>query len=390
MPDRIILRKNEATRIMTGHPWIYHNEIERFEGKIISGSIVSVFAYEGFFVGKGFLNTASKIFVRILTWRDEVLDRAFFKQRIDDAFTLRQQAGFEKSYRAFFAEADGIPGFIVDKYDDYLVIQILSLGVERLKTMLIDLLVERYHPKGIYQRVDEHVHVLEGLVSEAGVVYGAVPESVEIQEGDCRFLVNIREGQKTGMFLDQSRNRLAIRKYAKGRTVLDCFAHLGQFAIQAMHAGASSAVAIDISPAAIEGIERNARLNDVPVTAIRTDVFSFLREEVTQEHSYGMIILDPPAFTKTSAKVAQAIRGYKEINVQALKLIEEGGYLVSASCSQHIPLNPFIDMIREAANDTHKRLQLLETLTQPQDHPILLSSPETMYLKLLIIKVTSL
>ncbi|MBN2696271.1 MAG: class I SAM-dependent rRNA methyltransferase [Bacilli bacterium] len=386
---RIYLDKDEELRILRGHKWIYNNEIKRIEGKILSGDIVKVYTYDGQFVGQGFLNTASKIMVRMLSRQELPIDESFFQRKILSAFEARIASGFTDSFRAFFGEADGIPGLIIDKYGDYLSVQFLTLGVDQRKKMFVDLMVEIFKPKGIYERSDVTVREKEGLSEIKGLLYGEVPDSVVITEGNARFNVNIKEGQKTGTFLDQSQNHQAIARYATGKAVLDCFAHNGNFAIQSLLAGAKQAKAVDISATAVEAIVANAKLNAVEVEAIQADVFDYLHQESDRKSQYDMIILDPPAFTKTQAKLENALKGYQDINYHAIKLLTEGGILVSASCSHYVGLELFLEMLTEASAKAGKSVQLLELRMQSGDHPSLLGSTETLYLKFVICRVNT-
>jgi len=387
---KVYLNKNEEDRIIRGHAWVFSNEVSRLEGKVQSGDIVSVYSHAGLFLGQGFLNTASKIFVRIVSRSEAKIDEEFFRRKLVSAKYLRVEAGFGETYRAFFAEADGIPGLIVDKYSQYLSVQFLTLGVDIRRDMFIRLLVGIYQPLGIYERSDVAVREKEGLPERTGVCYGEIPAEVEIREGDLSFLVDIQNGQKTGTFLDQSRNHQAIRSYCPGKRVLDCFSHNGNFALQAKAAGAEEVIAVDLSREACATIARNAELNKLEITIVQADVFEFLRKEIQNSRPYGLIVLDPPAFTKTRQKLPQALRGYKDINLQAMRLLEDGGILVSASCSHYLDLFTFMDVLGEAAMDAGKSLKLLEIKTQAPDHPALIGSEETLYLKFLILKVDTL
>ncbi len=384
---KVYLDQGEEKRIIDGHPWIYNNEVARIEGDIKSGDVVSVFTASGTFIGQGFLNTASKIMVRMLTNTALEVDVDFFRSRLYCAQKARLDSGYSGSFRAFFAEADGIPGLVVDKYEDYLSVQFLTLGVDKRKAMFVDLLKEIYHPLGIYERSDVPIRAKEGLEPVKGLLYGVLPQEVIIREGNASFIVDIANGQKTGAFLDQSRNHLAIVPFAQGRKVLDCFSHDGNFAIQAGLAKAAHTTAIDISSEAIERIHQNAKLNNVQIEAIRAEVFTFLSESLQAGNRYDMIILDPPAFTKTANKVDQAMKGYLQINHVAMKLLQDDGILVSASCSQHIGIEMFIGMLKEAAAKASKKVQLVDFRIQSGDHPQLLGADETAYLKFAICRV---
>lgn len=387
---KIILNPGEERRLLAGHPWVYNNEVARLSGTIHSGDIVSVYSAQGEWIGQGFLNTESKIFVRLLSRSEATIDLDFYKEKLQVAKTLRLEAGYLDTYRAFFAEADGIPGLIVDKYGDYLSVQFLSLGIDRRKQDIVSLLRELYHPVGIVERSDSPVRDKEGLPRESGILFGSIPERVLTYEGECRFFVDLLCGQKTGSYLDQARNHLAIRPYCQNKRVLDCFSHAGHFAIQAARAGARSVTAVDRSEDACLTIEQNQTENQVQLTIVKADVFDYLQQEIDRQASFDLVILDPPAFTKTKTKLPQAKMGYRHINRMALDLLTEGGILVSASCTQHLSLTEFLDVIREAAVDAKKQVQLLELKTQGPDHPALLSYEESLYLKFVILRVTSL
>jgi len=387
---KIILNPGEEKRLLDGHPWVYNNEVNRLLGRIQSGDIVSVYSYQGDWIGQGFLNTQSKIFVRLLSRSEAPIDLDFFRRKLIIAKENRIQAGYQDTFRAFYAEADGIPGLIIDKYGEYIAVQFLSLGLDLRKQEIVSLIQEVYQPKGIYERSDSPIREKEGLPSVSGNLFGTTPKWVVTNEGECRFLVDIQEGQKTGTFLDQTQNHLAIRPYCSHKRVLDCFSHAGHFAIQAAHAGAQSVTAVDLSEDACQMIQKNQEENAVDLTIVKRDVFEFLQTEIQQKATYDLIILDPPAFTKTKNKLPQAKKGYKHINLQAMRLLTEGGILVSASCSQHLLLTDFLEVIREAAAEAKKQVQLLELKIQGSDHPALLNLESSFYLKFLIMRVSSL
>jgi len=387
---KIILNKNEELRILEGHAWIFNNEVKAIEGNVESGDIVEVYSSQSLFLGKGFLNTASKIFVRMITRKQIEVTRDYFFDAIRDAMNRRLEMGYTDHYRALFGEADFVPGLIVDKYGDYLSIQVLSLGIELRKQMFIDILVELFHPSGIYERSDVTVREKEGLPLFKGCVYGNIPSSVRISEIDIVFDVDIQNGQKTGTFLDQYHNHLLIREYAKNRRVLDCFSHIGQFALHAKQAGATSVEAVDISKTACDQILHNALLNQQEITVTQANVFDLLRKYASENRQFDLIVLDPPAFTKTLSKLDQAYKGYKEINLQAMKLLTEGGILITASCSHYMTPSLFFEMLIDAKNDAKKMIQMIDFRIQSSDHPTLLGSEETLYLKLAVLRVFSL
>ncbi|MFH0993108.1 MAG: class I SAM-dependent rRNA methyltransferase [bacterium] len=385
---KVYLRPKEEIRIQNGHAWVYHNEVARIEGDIVSGELAMVYAAKGDFLGKGYLNTASKIFVRILTREDIEIDEAFFRDRLTAANAARIDLGFSDSYRAFFAESDGISGLIVDKYSDYLVVQILSLGIEKRKNMFVDLLVELFHPIGIYERSDVGVRIKEGLTECKGVLYGEIPEVVIIHENGIVMAVDIQNGQKTGSFLDQQENHAAIGPYVHGKTVLDCFAHTGGFGLHAAKYGASHVTCVDVSGTACERIAKNVALNGFNgFDVVKADVFSLLRQYQEEQKTFDVVILDPPAFTKNTENLTKAYAGYKEINIQGLKLIRHGGYLVTCSCSHYMTPALFLEMLLEAGVDSGRIVQMVEFRTQGKDHPTLLGSEESFYLKVVVLRV---
>lgn len=388
-PCRIFLKPKEELRIVRGHPWVYGNEVARMEGDIRSGELAEVFSAAGTFVGKGYLNTASKIFVRILS-RDpaSVIDEGFFREILLRADRFRRESGCGDSYRVLFGEADGIPGLIVDRYGDYLVVQILSLGIDRRKEMFVRLLVELFRPSGIYERSDVPIRRKEGLEEFSGVLFGTVPDTVVLRENEVFLEVNLKEGQKTGTFLDQRENHAALRPYVEGKRVLDCFSHAGGFGLHAARYGAREVECVDLSPLAVKEIETNARLNGFDnVTAVRADVFALLRQYEKEGRSFEAIILDPPAFAKTGEAVERAFAGYKEINLRAMKLLTSGGILFTCSCSQHMTPDLFLGMLQEAAEDSGRLVQMVEFRIQGKDHPTLLGSEESLYLKCLVLRV---
>lgn len=388
-PCKIYLKPKEEIRLQQGHPWVFNNEIDRIEGDIKSGEIAYVYSNKSQFIGKGYLNTSSKIFVRILSRNEqEIIDRSFFEHLIFSANQSRIDMDYENSYRVLFGEADGIPGFIVDKYDDYLSIQILSLGIDLRKDMFVDILVNLFQPKGIFERSDVSVRKKEGLELFKGTVYGEVPDKVIIKENELIMEVDIINGQKTGSFLDQQDNHKAVFPYVKNKTVLDCFSHIGGFGLHAAYYGAKHVTCLDISDLAVQNIEHNADLNHLKqVTAKKADVFQALRDYQKNNQSFDMIILDPPAFAKKNEDLKKAYQGYKEINLQALKIINENGYLMSCSCSHYMTPSLFLDMLMEASFDAKRVTQMVEFRVQSKDHPALIGSDESLYLKCVILKV---
>ena len=384
----IILNKNEEKEKLEGFPWVFNNEVNRFSGQIVNGEVCKVLSFDNKFVGYGFLNTSSKIMVRFLSKNEEdIIDYNFFKNRINEAISHRIKLGFMSATRLIFAEADFLPGLIVDKYGDYLSVQFLSLGMDKIKDMIIKILVELINPKGIYERSDVSIRLKEGLEEVKGPIYGEFNPRVEVLENDIRFIVDMEKGQKTGYFLDQKLNRDIMKYYAKDSTVLDCFSNVGGFALHACKYGAKSVTACDISKTACDDILYNAKLNRFnQLEVVCTDVFDFLRDDANKD-KYDCIVLDPPAFTKDKSTVKKAYKGYKEINLQAMKIIKSGGYLLTFSCSQHMTPDLFMQMIKDAAIDSKRKVQFLDFRIQSPDHPALLSSAEQLYLKCMILRV---
>lgn len=384
----VTLRKTRETRVRGGHPWIYASEIEKVDGAFENGDIVDVADFRGKFIGRGFYNPQSQISLRILTRNDEPCDQGFFARRIQDAWDYRKLLCDPMSCRLIYSESDFLPGLVVDKFADVLVLQSLSLGIERIKGMLCDLLMEIVQPSGIWERSDVPVRRLEGLEQTTGLLRGEVPDEVDMVENGIHFLVDVKHGQKTGFFLDQKQNRAALEPLCRDARVLDCFCHNGSFALHAAKYGASSVLGVDISEEALAVARRNAEINGFDnVTFEAHNCFDLLRDLTDAGEKFDLVILDPPAFTKNKAAVQSAIRGYKEINLRGLKLVRPGGFLVTCSCSQHVLPEMFQEVINQAARDAKKRIRLVEFRTQGYDHPILPQSVETKYLKTMIIQV---
>lgn len=386
---KLTLKQNEEDRILDGDPWIFSNEVKNFDGEFKSGEVCLVYTSKNEFLCKGFFNAASKIMVRVLTFdENEKCDKNFFERKIKYAIDMRKDLGFMDSSRLIFSEADGLPGLVVDKYGDYLSCQFLALGMDKIKTTIVDILVDILKPKGIYERSDVPVRKKEGLEQVKGYLYGGPFDTkVIIVENGIKMRVDIENGQKTGYFLDQKLNRDNLKFYSKGKNVLDCFSHTGGFALNAAKAGASSVTACDISEKAISDIDYNAKLNGFTnIKTVCVDVFKFLRDENNMD-KFDTIILDPPAFTKSKQTIKHAYKGYKEINLQAIKMIKHGGYLQTYSCSQHMTPEIFFSMLNEAIADSGRSAQMLEFKIQSPDHPTLLSTNSSLYLKCIIIRV---
>ncbi len=384
----IYLRRGREQRVLGGHPWVFRSDIEREDGAA-DGLPVRVLTSAGRFLAMAVYNPRSQISLRILSRRDEPIDATFIRGRVRRALDYRRRFADLNSCRLIFAESDGLPAVIADKFGDVIVLQILCLGMERFKGDIVDALAQELSPRGIYERNDVPVRELEGLSQQTGLLFGEVPDRVEMQENGVRFLVDVKEGQKTGFFLDQKENRAAIAPFVSGMRVLDCFTHTGSFALHAAHYGAAEVTGVDISEHACACALENARLNGVEdrVRFECANAFDFLRAHQTAKEQYDVVILDPPAFTKTRSAVEGALRGYKEINLRGMKLTRDGGFFITCSCSQHVTPDLFRGMLLEAQKDARVQLRQIEWRTQGRDHPILLASPETQYLKCGIFQV---
>lgn len=384
----VYLRRGREQRVLGGHPWVFRSDIEREDGAA-DGLPVRVLTSAGRFLAMAVYNPRSQISLRILSRRDEPIDGAFIRGRVRRALDYRRRFADLGSCRLIFAESDGLPAVIADKFGDVIVVQILCLGMERFKADIVDALVKELSPRGVYERNDVPVRELEGLSQQTGLLWGEVPDRVEMQENGVRFLVDVKEGQKTGFFLDQKENRAAIAPFVPGMRVLDCFTHTGSFALHAARYGAAEVTGVDISEHACACALENARLNGVEdrVRFECANAFDFLRAQQTAKAQYDVVILDPPAFTKTRSAVEGALRGYKEINLRGMKLTRDGGFFVTCSCSQHVTPDLFRGMLMDAQKDAHVQLRQIEWRTQGRDHPILLASPETQYLKCGIFQV---
>ena len=387
MGYEVILKRGEEKRIIAGHPWVYANEVSRIEGKDRNGSLAIVKSQDGKYIGKGYINHLSKILVRIFIRGDEEDTKEYYLNAFKNAKEFRQSLGYNNNYRLIFSAADNIPGLVVDKYGDYLVMQCMSLGIDQRKDMLVQCLIELFNPKGIFERSDASVRVKEGLEPKSGLLYGEVPDEIIIEENGIKMSVDVKNGQKTGYFLDQKENRLAIRRYTKDKNILDCFCNSGGFSMNAA-TNANSVKAVDISKSALQTVERNAELNGFKnVTTLEGDVFKVLRDEKASGKKYDVVILDPPAFCKSINEVKDSLRGYKDINILGMKLVEKGGILVSSSCTHFITEQMFMNMLTDASRESGRRVRVLEIKTQAPDHPALLSDDETSYLKFVVLQI---
>ncbi len=384
---RLKPRKPERIR----HPWIFAGEIAELPQAAKDGDVIDVLDHRGRFFARGYCNRRSKIVVRALTWQDETIDAAWWKRRVRDSVTRRGVLSADGAARLVNAEGDGLPGLVVDKYAKYLAVQISTLGIETVRETIVDALVEACSPDGIVERSDVPERELEGLPPRTGVLAGSAPvEAIEIVEGPARLLVDVERGQKTGLFLDQARNRVAAATYSRDRSVLNCFAYSGGFSVHAALAGGREVTSVDISAEACrlarENLSRNG-FSDAPV--VEANCFNWLRDASDAGKKFGQIILDPPAFARGKATVESALRGYKEINLRALKMLEPGGILVSCSCSRPVSPRDFLGMLWGAAADAGRTMQIVEERGHPPDHPVLLDAPETSYLKCVILRALS-
>ncbi len=386
---KIFLIRNKEFRVDSGHPWLFRSDIERVSGNPLPGDAVDVFGLDGRFLGRGLFNPNSQIAIRMLTRWEEPITRDFFERRIRQAWSYRQKVADTNSCRVIFAESDFLPGLIVDKFNDILVMQTLSFGMDRMKGMLVSLLQEIINPRGIYERNDVPVRELEGLPQQKGFLTEPFDTMVEMKENGIRFLVDVADGQKTGFFLDQKENRAALAPLVPGQRVLDCFSHTGSFALHAAHYGASEVIGVDISDHAVACANQNAELNGYQdrTRFVEANAFDFLRAASDRKDIYDVVILDPPAFTKSRSAIEGAVRGYKEINLRAMKIVKPGGFLVSCSCSHHVSQELFLKTLHDAATDAHRQVRLVEYRSQAKDHPILLASAETQYIKCAILQV---
>lgn len=380
---KVFLKRDTLRKIIIGNPWIYHNEILKIEGNFSPGDIVDIYDSSKSFVGRGYINPNSKITIRILTRKEEEIDKEFFRERILRAWKYRKRLGDTGSCRVVFGEADFLPGLILDKFEDILVIQTLSLGIDRFKETILEVLDEIFQPRGIYERNDVPIREIEGLPQIKGFLKGNFDPIVEIEENGLRILVDVENGQKTGYFLDQKENRTALKGLVDGAEVLDAFSYTGSFALHALKFGAEEVVAVDSSSYALDLAKRNATLNGFSekIEFIEENAFDLLRKFHKEGRNFDVVILDPPAFAKSQKNLENALRGYKEINLRAMKIVRDEGFLITCSCSQHVSPEIFQRVMESASYDANRILRLLEFRYQAKDHPILYSHPESLYLK---------
>lgn len=391
---RVVLKKGEGRTIKSGGLWVFDNEIDVIEDSVIDGGLVEVNDFDGYFMGIGFINRKSKITVRMLSRRTREVNKAFIENRVRTAVDYRMKTVDTSSCRMIFGEADFLPGIVIDKFSDILVVESNALGIDRLKMDIIEALKNCLHEygmdiRGVYERSDAKVRLLEGMERYKGFIGPSFDTKVIIEENGVKYYVDVEDGQKTGFFLDQKYNRLAVRKLCKDAKVLDCFTHTGSFALNAGFAGAKSVLGVDASELAVRQATENAALNGLSdsVKFICEDVFELLPELERKGEKFDVVILDPPAFTKSRSSIKNAVKGYREINLRGMKLVKDGGFLATCSCSHFMDPELFTRTIAEAAKNVHKRLRQIEYRTQAPDHPILWDSSESLYLKFYIFQV---
>ncbi len=394
-PAVVILKEGEGRTIKAGGMWIYDNEVESVMGHADDGDIVLVRDFDGYPMGKGFINRRSGIWVRMMT-RDigQAIDADFLRMRLFDAWRYRRDTMDTGSCRIVFGEADFLPGLVIDKFSDILVVESLALGIDRMKPLLIDLLKDILAQdgiviRGVYERSDARVREREGMVREKGFLGDPFDTDVEIEENGVRYLVDVKDGQKTGFFLDQKYNRLAVQRICRNAEVLDCFTHTGAFALNAGIAGAVHVLGIDSSEAGCTRARENAALNGLSgkVEFLCADVFDMLPKLEEEERKFDVVILDPPAFAKSRRAVKNALKGYREINLRGMRLVRDGGFLCTCSCSHFIDYEMFTAMLQQTARSAHKRVRCVEYRTQAPDHPILWAADESYYLKFYVLQI---
>ena len=371
-------------KLLQGHPWVYGNEIERVEGETVDGELVQVVDFRGRYMGVGFYNSRSLITVRLLTHRAEEITDSLIAARVKAAcdyrrFVMRREG--TDSCRLIYGEADRLPGVIADRFGSVIVLQVLALGMEKYTQVIADALIESEKPGCLLLNNDDAIRRKEGMECFTKVLYGELPQETVILENGIKLSVDVQGGQKTGYFLDQKDNHLFVRQFCKDARVLDCFSYIGGFALNAAAAGAKEVTAVDISESAVELIRRNAQLNDMQIDTICANCFDFLRQQVKEKQKYDVVVLDPPAFTKAHANMANACRGYKEIALSAMRLLPAGGVLATHSCSYHMPEDVFVNTVLSAAQDLHRQVRVLTLRRQDIDHPVLAGYPESHYLK---------
>ena len=391
----VTLKKGEGRLLKSGGAWIFDNEIDSIMGEFENGDIVIVHDFDGYGMGRGFINMNSKIRIRMMTRKqDQEIDHAFLEMRVRDAWEYRKKTVDTSSCRVIFGEADFLPGLVIDKFSDVLVVESLALGIDRMKEEIVDILKavlseDGITIRGVYERSDAKVRQNEGMERVKGFIGEEFDTKVEIVENGVRYMVDVKDGQKTGFFLDQKYNRLAIQRLCKDAEVLDCFTHTGSFALNAGIAGAKHVTGVDASELGIEQARENARLNGLEdrVEFVCADVFDLLPKLEEEGKQYDVVILDPPAFTKSRKTIKNATKGYREINMRGMKLVKPGGYLATCSCSHFMGYELLTKTIHQAAQNVHKRIRQVEYRTQAPDHPILWSAEESYYLKFYVFQI---
>lgn len=388
--NHVYLKRKIAPRVVNGHPWVFANEVEKIEGEVTGGEIVELYTHDRKFVGKGYINPKSQILVRLLTrQRTDEINEQFFADRIRQCWEYRQKIGYTENCRLVFGEADSMPQLIIDKFNDYFVLQTLALGIDRWKPAIVQALNGIFNPKGIYERNDVPVRELEGLPQQKGFLSAPFDTKIIIHENGLRFHVDIENGQKTGYFLDQQDNRRAIQHIVKGADVLGAFTYTGTFEVHAACYGAKSVLGLDISENAVAQANRNAALNGVDghCRFETANAFDVLKQWGREGKAWDVVMLDPPAFTKSRETIQKAITGYKEINLRGMKLVKPGGFLVTSSCTNLVGPDLFLEIIQLAAKDARRKIRQVTFQTQAADHPIIWGMENTQYLKFLIVQV---
>lgn len=385
---KVYLKKNIKNRIKNGHPWVYENEIDRIEGEPQNGDIVSIFNHENHFIGKGYINFNSKIRIRILTRKNEQINKEFFIQRIKEA--LKRRNTNEESFRIIYSEADGLPGIIADKFGDYIVIEINTLGMEKFKPLIIDILNDYFSPKGIYEKSDNSSRIKEGLEKFSGWIYNSGPELIPYSVNGIRFFADTK-GQKTGGFLDQRYNALSLKNYVNDKVCLDAFCYTGNFGMHMLRFGAKHVTFLDYSERAIEIVKLTAQKNNFSnYDTVIGNAFDILKSYDSKSKLFDVISIDPPSFAKSANNKKSAIKGYKEINLRTMKILKNGGLLATSSCTQVISEEDFKTIVAAAAIDTGKLARILYRGDQPYDHPYVLNIFETKYLKFLLLQIENI
>lgn len=388
---KVFLKKQIQNRVLQGHPWIFGNEVAEIKGDVNPGDIVDVYTHKGFFLGRGYINPQSQILVRLLTRdKNEEINPEFFYRRLLKCWEYRQKLGYVENCRLVYGEADDLPALVIDKFNDYFVIQTLALGMEKWKDAIVDAINRIFSPKGIYERNDVPVRELEGMTQQKGFLSAPFDTNLVINENGLKFHVDVVNGQKTGYFLDQQDNRREIKHIVKGADVMESFCYTGTFSCHAGFYGAKSVLGLDISETAVATARKNAELNNLQDICQfqAVNAFDQLKQWTKEEKKFDVVILDPPAFTKSRENIQKAVTGYKEINLRGMKLLKPGGFLVTASCTNLVSPDLFLQTIDAAAKDAKKRLRQVTFQTQAQDHPILRNIENTTYLKFLIVEVS--